>query len=117
MSLQTSSVPYDWKLATISPIFKKGKRDEPSNYRTISLMSVVSKLMEKIIRQAIVNHLESNGLLSDNQYGFLSGRSCTLQLLTCIELWTSNLDKGIPMNILYTDFQKAFDTVPHNLLF
>ena len=117
MSLQTSSVPYDWKLATISPIFKKGKRDEPSNYRPISLTSVVSKLMEKIIRQAIVNHLESNSLLSDNQYGFLSGRSCTLQLLTCIELWTSNLDKGIPMDILYTDFQKAFDTVPHNLLF
>ena len=72
--------------------------------------------MEKFIKQAIMDHLLSQGLLSDKQYGFVPGRSCTLQLLVCVEKWSLELDSGKPVDIVYTDFSKAFDKVSHQKL-
>ena len=69
--------------------------------------------MESIIKENLVNYLEMNILLSDTQYGFRSKRSCTLQLLEVYDIWTESLDHGIPIDMLYLDFQKAFDSVPH----
>ena len=69
--------------------------------------------MEKIIRKALINNLERNSLLSDDQYGFRSGRSCSTQLLTVLELWTEIIDNGHSIDCLYLDFCKAFDSVPH----
>ena len=94
----------------------KRQKNEPGNYRTISLSSVVCKLMEKIIRSWVVEHLLQNNCISNKQYGFLPGRSTTTQLLSVIECWTESLDRGSELDVLYFDFVKAFDTVPHRRL-
>ena len=115
-SLSTSSVPSDWKKACVVPIFKKGKKDLPQNYRPVSLTCIVCKIMEKIIRDNLMKFLTQNDLLSDSQFGFVPGRSCTLQLLVCIEKWTKQFDEGNNVDIIYTDFSKAFDVVSHSKL-
>jgi len=81
--------------------------------RPISLTSIICKLLEGIIRDNIINHLKDNKLLSTKQFGFLKGRSTTLQLLKILDDWTEILESGDLIDVVYTDFQKAFDTVPH----
>jgi hypothetical protein len=115
-SLSEGHLPTDWKEAAVIPLFKKGRKNQAKNYRPVSLTSVTCKVFEKIIRQHIVNHLLSQGLISKDQFGFLSGRSCSLQLLTVMELWTSWWDRGLAWDTVYTDFAKAFDSVPHQKL-
>ena len=73
-------------------------------------------LLEKIVRDSIVNHLETNGLINRNQHGFVNGKSCLTQLLEVTEIWTRWLDAGLPWDCVYTDFAKAFDSVPHKKL-
>ena len=74
-----------WRIAIISAIYKKGKRNEPGNYRPVSLTSVISKIMESIVRDAIVDHLVKINVLSDGQHGFVPERDCITQLLLCLE--------------------------------
>ena len=78
---QNGELPHDWKFANISPIFKKGSRSLAENYRPISLTSVC-KLVEVFVKRVIMQHLTDQNLLSPKQYGFISGRSTTTQLLT-----------------------------------
>jgi hypothetical protein len=84
-SLQSGIVPDLWKLWNIIALFIKGDKSDPGNYRPVSLTSVVGKLMEKIVREVIVGHMIQNKLFSDKNFGFISGRSTTLQLLIVIE--------------------------------
>ena len=86
------------------------------NYRPISLTSVAGKAMEKIIRDKLVNHMERNNLFNKSQHGFVSGRSCTTQLLEFMEEATQALDRGEDVDVIYLDFAKAFDKVPHKRL-
>ena len=72
--------------------------------------------MEKIIRNAIVNHLENNNILSKFQHSFRKGKSCTTQLLECIEDWTTILDENNELDVIYLDFKAAFNKVPHKRL-
>ena len=72
--------------------------------------------MEKIIRDEIVTHMKSNNLFSDKQFCFISGRSTVLQLLHVLDKWTESIDKGHSSDVIYMDYQKAFDTVPHRRL-
>ena len=102
-----------WKQAIVKPLFKKGSKKCPKNYRPVSLTSVCCKTLERIVRDSLVNHLEGNKLISNNQHGFRSGRSCVTQLLEIIEIWSDLLDNGLPIDCLYLDFAKAFDKVPH----
>ena len=115
-SMMESKLPESWKEAHVKPIFKKGRRTDPGNYRPISLTSVICKVMESVIRDSIVEHIMSNDLFCDNQHGFVPGRSCITQLLCCIEDWSNMLDLGMPVDIIYLDFKKAFDAVPHQRL-
>ena len=115
-SLNESHVPKDWKDAIVVPIHKKGKKDLPGNYRPVSLTSIICKIMERMVRDSIMQFLDINGLLSEEQFGFIPGRSCVLQLLVCLEDWTSQLDAGAEVDIIYTDFSKAFNTVSHEKL-
>ncbi len=115
-SLRTGVVPKAWKRANISAIFKKGDRSDPANYRPISLTSIVCKIFEKFMRTWILDHMERNNLLSPQQYGFLPGRSTTLQLLKTTDEWSKILDEGDPLDVIYVDFKKAFDSVPHRRL-
>lgn len=114
-SLRTGIVTRAWREANVSPIFKKEDRSQPSNYRPVSLTSVVCKVMEKILRASIMEHMDNNELLSDRQYGFIPGRSTTLQLLSVLDQWTKILDEG-ELEVIYLDFRKAFDSVPHRRL-
>ena len=88
-------VPSSWKVGNITPIFKKGKKIDPSNYRPVSLKSIVCQVMESSVREKILNHLESNKLLSENQHGFMAGRSCTTQLLEVLDIWSRILEDVI----------------------
>jgi len=115
-TLRTGVVPEDWKRANVTPIYKHGNRKKPSNYRPISLTSQVCKLFEMIVKDAIVEHLERHKLIFETQHGFRRGRSCLSNLLTFLEKATASMDKGIPMDVIFLDFAKAFDKVPHNRL-
>ncbi len=72
----TGDVPVDWRLANVTPIFKKGQKDDPGSYRPISLTSVPGKVMEQIISGAIMDQLKVNQGIRPSQHGFMNGRSC-----------------------------------------
>lgn len=117
LSLTTGSIPTDWKKALVTPIYKnKGDKSDPANYRPISLTSVVCKVLESFIREGIIEHLTNTNLLSKEQHGFLPGKSCATNLIESMEYITSEFDKKRPVDILYCDFSKAFDKVPHKRL-
>ena len=112
-SLQETSVPLDWKMANVTAIFKKGSRGDPANYRPVSLTSNVCKIMERIIKEEIVQYLKRNTIIKDSQHGFRSKKSCLTNLLEFMEKVSEQLDSGEPVDVIYLDFQKAFDKVPH----
>jgi hypothetical protein len=113
-SLDKGVIPKDWKRANIVPIFKNGDKNNVENYRPVSLLCVIGKIMERCIH----NHIfyKTKELLYVNQFGFFPGRSTTSQLLKFYEIIHSNLDNNIQTDVLYLDFSKAFDCVPHSLL-
>ena len=80
------------------------------------MTSIICKLMESIVRDEIVEHMIRNDLFSKLQHGFVPHRDCMTNLLTCIELWTEKLESGDAVDVIYTDFSKAFDSVPHQRL-
>ena len=88
----------------------------PNNYSLISLLSVLSKVLEKHLYYLITDHLEEGHLLSDSQWGFRSSRSTTSALLSTFSSWLSSLDSGIDICAVFFDYQKALDTVPHRPL-
>ena len=112
-SLDEGVVPLDWRPADVVPLYKKGAKNHPSNYRPISLTSVVYKILESIIKDPIFIHLESNTLIKGSQHVFSLGKSCLTNLLIYLKLVTSEIDKEVPDDTLYLDFAKAFDKVPH----
>jgi len=105
-------IPEDWKLATVTPIFKKGNRNKAENYKPVSLTSVVCKLFESIIRDNLVYHLETNTLIKNSQHGFRKGRSCLANLLEFLDKVTGCVDSGENVDVVFLDFAKAFDKVP-----
>lgn len=106
-------IPSEWKEAEVKPLFKKGDKTSPGNYRPVSLTPITCKIFEGFIRNALNKHLSENNLLSESQYGFTAGRSCVTQLLSTTKDWACSIDDNIPVDAIYLDFQKAFDTVPH----
>ena len=115
-SLNEGKVPDDWKIAHVTAIFKKGKQTSPGNYRPVSLTSIICKLLESIIRDKLMEFLDTRSLLSEDQHGFRSGRSSVTQLLEIMEVWSGMLDEGGGIDVVYLDFRKAFDSVPHQRL-
>ena len=115
-SVDCGVLPQDWKNAFVSPIYKKGARNLAENYRPISLTSIACKLMEKLVRDTILTHLVENNLLSEKQFGFLSGRSTVTQLLNYLDKCAEVVANGGVVDSIYFDFSKAFDTVPHTRL-
>ena len=101
----SGDVPSDWKHANVTPIFKKGAKSDPGNYRPISLTSIPCKLFESLIKDGITEHLSVNAHINASQHGFTKFKSCLTNLLEFLEIVTSEVD-----------FAKAFDTVPHNKL-
>ncbi len=113
-SLKEGKLPMEWKSATITPIFKnKGSKHKATNYRPVSLTSIPCKILEKIIRKKIMEHMNHNNFFTTFQHGFLEGRSCVTNLLSSLDYWTRVLDEKGAIDCIYMDFRKAFDSVPH----
>ena len=115
-SLRTTEVPTQWQEARVSAIFKKGKTNLACNYRPVSITCIICRVMETIIRDHITSYLVKHNLLSKYQFGFLKGKSTTLQLLNVLNDWTQTIEDKCSTDCLYMDYQKAFDTVPHKRL-
>jgi len=94
-------------------IFKKGNKNEASNYRPVSLTSVPCKILESIIKDAVVEQLEQQGFYTDCQYGFEGSFYANKSILETLESWTRILEEGFGVDVIYLDYRKAFDTVPH----
>jgi len=116
VSLQTGEIPEIWKLASVNPIFKKGSPSNPANYRPISLTCISCKLLEDGVKEAILTHLLTHGLINKNQHGFLNKKSTTTQLLESSHDWNIALSSRLPTYVIYLDYAKAFDSVVHTKL-
>ena len=115
-SLSTSRVPDNWREANVTPIFKKGDKQKAENYRPISLTSIPCKVLERLVAERIIKHMNENKLLSPQQHGFIKGKSCTTNLLEYMDMLTTGISNGKYFDVIYTDFAKAFDKVPHKRL-
>ena len=111
--METGTLPCDWVTANIVPVYKKGDKCDASNYRPISLTSIVVKIMERIIHSQLTSCLEAHGLILNHQYGFHRYHSTTHLLLE------ATYDRAHILELrhcLFLDFSKAFDTVSHSRL-
>ena len=117
VSFRTGKLPSDWKNANVTPVFKrKGSPAKVENYRPISLTSITSKLMERVISEQMIEFLDCNNLISPHQHGFRSKHSTLTQLLECLQDWSFSVSNGLPTDVIYLDFAKAFDSVSHEKL-
>ena len=112
--LQTSLYPTAWKLAHVIPIYKKGSKADVKNYRPVSLLPICSKKFERCIFIDLYNHY--SGWFHDAQFGFRKNRSPTIQLIIYLDTVYKFVNNGQPVNVIYTDFEKAFDRVDHGIL-
>ena len=115
-SLQEGKIPMDWKEAEVVAIFKKGSKHDAGNYRPVSLTCIACKVMESLMRDAIVKFMNDNKLYAPCQHGFRNNRSCMTQLLEVMEDFNNFIDNRDDIDVIYLDFRKAFDSVPHERL-
>ncbi|CAM5095409.1 unnamed protein product [Natator depressus] len=107
-SWRLGEVPDDWKKANVVPIFKKGKKDDPGNYRPVSLTSVPGKIMEQVLKESMLKHLEERKVIRNSQHGFTKGKSCLTKLIAFYNEITGSVDEGKAVDMLFLDFSKAF---------
>ena len=113
-SISSGSLPDEWKTANIVPIHKKGDNEHAENYRPISLLCIISKVLER----CVLNNVKYRLLEAVNicQHGFISGRSCVTNLIDALNYVGSCLDRGGQIDMIYMDMSKAFDKVNHDVL-
>ena len=116
ISVESGKLPREWKTANVTPIYKKGGKSMAQNYRPVSLTVIMCKKLEAIIAECIVEHMLRHKFITKHQHGFLKGKSTVTQLIETLEDWTKLLDDGNKLDVLYCDFRKAFDSVPHKRL-
>ncbi|KAA3674376.1 uncharacterized protein DEA37_0000744 [Paragonimus westermani] len=114
--LQSSILSSAWKEVTVTPIFEVGDQHSPASYRPINLTSIPCKIMEHLLKRAILNHFLSNNLLSFTQHGFPPNRSCITNMLSFMDSLTRAEGNGLILDANFFDFAKAFDRVPHGPL-
>ena len=115
-SITSGHVPDEWRLATVMPIPKKGASQNPSDYRPISLTSILCKKFEHILVGHLFHHFDEFNILMSNQHGFRKHRSCETALVSTFQKWADPLDQNRTIDALMLDFSKAFDKVPHERL-
>ncbi|GAB0210329.1 mitochondrial enolase superfamily member 1 [Grus japonensis] len=115
-SWRTGEVPEDWRKASVTPVFKKGRKEDPGNYRPVSLTSIPGKVMEQLILGVINKHVEEKKVIGSGQHGFTKGKSCLTNLIAFYDGMTSWVDEGRAVDVVYLVFSKAFDIVSHNIL-
>jgi hypothetical protein len=112
--LTTSVYPCLWKVGKICPIFKLGKKNIISNYRPVTILPHISKVFESIIYSYIYTNVQN--VISEHQHGFFRGRSTSTNLSCISHFISAALDKNTQVDVIYTDFSKAFDRIDHNIL-
>ena len=112
-SFSDGIAPKIWKIANVTPIHKQRSR---KYYRPVSITSIICKLFESILTKVIKSHIEAQRLISIEQHGFVSSKACVTYLLECQDITTSGLHDRLNLDVLYTDFMKAFDKVSHRKL-
>ena len=116
ISIGLGRLPESWKTSLVVPIPKSSNHKEVSNYRPISLLPIVSKMLERHFHHLITTHLNDNKPLSNSQWGFQAGKSTVTSLLNITHEWFQALERGQDICSIFFDLRKAFDTVPHQLL-
>ena len=114
--MDSGSIPLELLLVLICPVHKGGSRSVPKNYRPVALTSHLIKVFERVMRKALVKHIESSGILPDGQHGSRAMRSTLTQLLSHWDNILDGLENGAGVDCVYLDFSKAFDTVNHDIL-
>jgi len=114
--LNDGKVPAQWLEANVTPLYKKGSKTDPTNYRPVSLTSVVCKVLESIIRDKIRDYLVRNNLIAREQHGFVPNKSCTTNLLESVDIISESLRQEFAVVVIFLDFAKAFDKVSHKKL-
>ena len=114
--LTTRRIPSDWKKALVTPVFKKGDKSKPENYRPVSLTSICCKITEHIFVSQTMKHLDNHSILVDIQHGFRRRRSCESQLIITSHDLATILNRHSQADVVVLDFAKAFDKVPHHRL-
>ena len=115
-SIITGIYPTEWKMARVTPVFKKGEKSDLNNYRPISVIPAVSKVFEKIVYDQLYPYLNDNQLLSSCQSGFRSLHSTLTALLEATNSWSVNIDNGFLNGVVFIDLKKAFDTIDHEII-
>ena len=115
-AITLSSFPDEWKIARVIPLYKNGQRNIPGNYRPISVLPAISRIMERILYDQLHSYLTTFELLSDSQFGFRKSHSTASALLDCTNEWYVNLDRKMFNLVVLIDLKKAFDTVDHQIL-
>ena len=116
LSIDTNSVPDEMKFAKVKPLFKKGSRLDAGNYRPVSILPIVSKILERAVYNQIVGYLDKNNLLYENQSGFRKAYSTDTCLINLTDQIKLDISKGLYVGMVMIDLQKAFDTVDHEIL-
>jgi hypothetical protein len=115
-SIATGIFPSDWKVARVAPIHKTGAKHDMENYRPISVISIIAKIMEKLIHNQLYDYLIVSNLLTNSQHGFRPCHSTTTALLDITNKWYQNMDVVQLNGVVFLDLKKAFDTVDHDIL-
>ena len=110
-SLEDGELPKPWKDALVTALHK-GDKHLHSNYRPVSLTSVICKMLERMIKDHLLQYFVRNKFITSRQHGFCPGHSCETQLICVLDDWTSSLKLGHQVDVIYLDLQKAFDKVP-----
>ena len=116
MSLSSGTIPTKWKIAKVIHLYKSDPKSDIGNYRPISILPVLSKVLGSLVHQKLINYLEENCLLYDHQFGFRSKRSTELAVTLLVDKIRKKSDKGNITGAIYIDLSKAFDTVSHSSL-
>ena len=116
-SLETGIFPDIWKLARVTPMYKSGQTSNLSNYRPISVLSVLSRLLEKLVHDQLYDFCKTNDSLSKNQFAFRKLHSTITSMLNITETWYKNIDERKLNVSVFLDLKKAFDTVDHDICY
>ena len=114
--IQSGTFPTLWKRAKVTPLHKGGSISDPGNYRPVSILPILSKVLERHIHNHLIIYLQDNNLLHGKQSGFRAFHSCQSALTSLLDSWCCNIDKKQIIGVIFLDLRKAFDLVNHTIL-